>query len=111
MKGGLRQRKMTETCPKCGMPKDLCVCKSIAREGEKIEVKTSKRTFGKVVTIVSGLDDKEIDIDDLASKMKSKLACGGTTKEDAIELQGDHTRRIKEVLADFGFDKESIQVK
>lgn len=93
------------------MPKDLCVCKSIAREGEKIEVKTTKRRFGKEVTIINGLDDKEIDIEDLASKLKSKLACGGTTKEGKIELQGDHTRRIKEVLADLGFEKESIEIK
>ena len=93
------------------MPKDLCVCKSIAREGEKIEVKTSKRRFGKLMTVVSGLDDKEIDIEDLASKLKSKLACGGTTKEGKIELQGDHTRDIKEALTELGFDSESVEIK
>jgi len=101
---------MTETCPKCGLPDDICVCKTIAREGQKIEVTTSERRFGKVVTLVKGLDDKEVDIDDLESKLKSNLACGGTSKDGMIELQGDHRRRIKDVLTDLGFDEESIEV-
>jgi translation initiation factor 1 len=102
---------MTENCPKCGLPKDICVCKSIAREGQKIEVRISERSFGKEVTVVEGLDDKEVDIDDLETKLKSKLACGGTSKDGSIELQGNHLRRIKDVLTDLGFDEESIEVQ
>ncbi len=101
---------MTDTCPKCGLPKDICVCKSIAREEQKIEVKTSTRRFGKVMTVVSGLDDQDVDIGDLESKLKSKLACGGTSKDGTIELQGDHMRRIKDVLTDLGFEEDSIEV-
>jgi translation initiation factor 1 len=101
---------MTETCPKCGLPKDICVCKSIAREGQKIEVSITERSFGKKVTVVGGLDDKEVDIDDLETKLKSKLACGGTSKDGTIELQGDHRRRIKDVLQDLGFEEEAIEV-
>lgn len=102
---------MTETCPKCGLPKDICVCKTIAREEQNIKVRTSERRFGKVVTIVEGLDDQDVDISDLESKLKSKLACGGTSKDGKIELQGDHMRRIKEVLTKLGFEEESIDVK
>lgn len=102
---------MTDVCPKCGMPEDLCVCKSIARESQNIEVVTSERTFGKVVTIVRGLDDQEADLEDLASDLKSNLACGGTVKDGKIELQGDHTRKIEDVLVSFGFDKDSIEIK
>ncbi|MCJ7429281.1 MAG: translation initiation factor [Candidatus Nanohaloarchaeota archaeon QJJ-5] len=102
---------MTETCPKCGLPKDICVCKSIAREGQKIEVSLSERSFGKKMTVIKGLDDKEVDISDLETKLKSKLACGGTAKDGVIELQGDHTRRIEDVLVDLGFEEESIEVQ
>ncbi|MDY6777181.1 MAG: stress response translation initiation inhibitor YciH, partial [Candidatus Nanohaloarchaea archaeon] len=70
----------------------------------------SDRNLGKVMTVIEGLDDKEVDIDDLESKLKSKLACGGTSKDGTIELQGDHRRRIKDVLSDLGFDEESIEV-
>ena len=38
---------MTDICPKCGLPRDLCVCESIAKETQKIEVTTEKKKFGK----------------------------------------------------------------
>jgi hypothetical protein len=54
------------------------------------------------VTIVRGLDAHEIDLTRLASEFNSSLACGGTTHEDAIELQGNHRARIDAVLAENG---------
>ena len=101
---------MSETCPKCGMPQDLCVCDDIARDEEKITVRIDTRSFGKEMTVIEGLSD-EADIDELASTLKSKLACGGTAKNGEIQLQGDHTRRIKEVLADEGFDESQIDIQ
>ncbi len=101
---------MAETCPKCGMPEDLCVCDSIAKGEQKITVKLDTRTFNKEMTVISGLDDQEVDLEELASKLKSKLACGGTAKDGQIELQGDHTRRIKDVLVEEGFDEANIEV-
>ncbi|MFB6292413.1 MAG: translation initiation factor [Candidatus Nanohaloarchaea archaeon] len=101
---------MAETCPKCGMPEDLCVCDSIAKGEQKITVKIDSRTFNKEMTVIEGLDDQEVDLGDLASKLKSKLACGGTAKNGQIQLQGDHTRRIKDVLVEEGFDESNIEV-
>lgn len=100
---------MTEKCPKCGMTKDLCVCEEIAKEEEQITVTRQQRRFGKSVTVVKGFSN-DIDAEDLASDLKSKLACGGTYKDGVIELQGDHTRRIKDVLTDMGFDADAIEV-
>ncbi len=101
---------MTETCPKCGLPKDLCVCKDIAREEQQIEVTISERRWGKQVTVITGFDDEEADISDLETKLKKKLACGGTHKDGQIELQGDHRHRIKDVLEELGFDPDQIEV-
>lgn len=42
-------------------------------------------------------------MDDLAKKLKSKCAAGGTVKEGRIELQGDHKKKVKEVLEQMGF--------
>lgn len=92
------------------MPQDLCVCDDIARDEEKIKVRIDTRSFGKEMTVIEGLSD-EADIDELASTLKSKLACGGTAKNGEIQLQGDHTRRIKEVLADEGFEESQIDIQ
>ncbi len=99
---------MSEICPKCGLPQDLCVCETIAKEGQNIEIKVVKRKFGKMITLVQGINDKNIDIKELAKKLKSKLACGGTAKGNVIELQGNHATRVKEILIDLGFAVETI---
>lgn len=102
---------MSEICPRCGLPKELCVCDSIARESQTIEVKTVKRRFGKVYTIVQGVTNKDIDLKGLTKELKNKLACGGTYKDGVIELQGDHKSRVKEHLVKAGFKEESIRIK
>lgn len=99
-----------EVCKICGLTKDLCVCESISREGEKLEVIASKRRFGKMVTCVTGFSP-DIDIIAVAKKLKGKLACGGTAKNGVIELQGDHRRKIKAELVKLGFPEEKVDVK
>ena len=98
-------------CERCGLPKDLCVCESIAKETQKITISVEKKRFGKQYTIVKGIDQKEIDLDQLAKKLKAKLACGGTVKEGVIELQGDHKYKVKDVLLNAGFAPETIIIQ
>ncbi len=98
-------------CKICGLPKDLCVCESISRESQKIEVRVQNRRFGKMVTVVNGLSTKDVNVENVTKKLKNKLACGGTSKEGIIELQGDHRKRIKPALIDMGFPETSIDVR
>lgn len=102
---------MTDICETCGLPKDLCVCESIAKESQTIEVRLEQKKFKKNYTVVDGIDTKEIDIKELGSKLKAKLACGGTVKDGKVELQGDHRSRAKEILVELGFAPEMIVVK
>tara|TARA_Y100000310_G_scaffold316818_1_gene368991 strand:+ start:854 stop:1105 length:252 start_codon:yes stop_codon:yes gene_type:complete len=82
----------------------------IVREQQKIQVTIEKKKFGKKYTIVTGFEG-EVDISDLAKKLKSKFACGGTGKAGRVELQGDHRSRIKEALITIGFPAETIEIK
>ncbi len=100
---------MSNVCPDCGLPKDLCVCETIAQENQKIEVAIEKKKFGKVYTIIRGVGNG-VDIEELTKKLKTKFACGGTVKENQIELQGDHRQRAKQVLVGLGFPEETIEV-
>lgn len=101
---------MSNVCPNCGLPTDLCVCETIAKESQKIEVTMEKRKFGKKYTVIKGVG-KGVDLEDLAKKLKNKFACGGTAKDNQIELQGDHKQRAKMVLVELGFPEEMIEVK
>jgi len=94
---------MSDICPKCGLPKEICVCEDIAREQQKISIVVDKRRYGKMMTIVDGINPHELDIDTLISNLKTICACGGTIKDGKIELQGDHRIKVKESLEKMGF--------
>ena len=98
---------MDEICPKCGLPKNLCVCQEIAKEEQKIKIRVDRRRFGKIVTIVSGLENS-VNPADILKELKRKLACGGTAKDNEIILQGDHKTKVKEFLMGKGFKEELI---
>ncbi|RMF05967.1 stress response translation initiation inhibitor YciH [Candidatus Woesearchaeota archaeon] len=102
---------MSEICTKCGLPTELCVCETIAKESVKIRVRTIKKKFGKVYTEITGVDEKNIDAKEVAKKLKNKFACGGTAKKGIIELQGDHLDKIKNALVELGFAEETIEVE
>jgi len=96
-----------DICPKCGLPKQACVCEQIAKSSQRIKVTLEKKKYGKIATMVtgfgSGIDGKKI-----AKALKEELACGGTYKDNAIELQGEHQKKTKEILKKLGFPEESI---
>jgi len=94
---------MSDICEVCGLPKELCVCEEIAREQQKINIKLEKRRYGKMMTVIDGVNPHEVDVDSLISNLKSICACGGTIKDGKIELQGDQRTRVKETLEKMGF--------
>lgn len=100
---------MSDVCYKCGLKKELCVCETIAKEGQEIKVRTIKKRFGKLATLIEGIDGRDINLKDLTKKLKVKLACGGTFKDGVIELQGDHIKQVMSELEKLGFAKETIK--
>ena len=101
---------MSEICPKCGLPKELCICGTLSKEQQKIKIRSERRRFGKLMTIIEGINSSDIDIKALMKKLKSRLACGGTFKDGTIELQGNHKKKAKKMLVKEGFNEEMIEV-
>ena len=75
---------MAEICPVCGLPKELCMCEEIAREQQTVRISIDSRRYGKTVTVIDGIDENDIDINDLAKQLKNKCAAGGTAKDGRI---------------------------
>ncbi len=105
---------MPEIDPITGLPKELGVWESITKETQIIGIKRIKKGSRKgvrIATVIEGINKKEINIKELGKKLKSKFACGGTVKDNKIELQGDHAHQVKEELIKLGFNPDSIQIR
>jgi translation initiation factor 1 len=102
---------MSAICTTCGLPKELCVCDQIAKESQKITVMLDKKKFGKTYTVITGINQHEVNIKEVAKTLKNKFACGGTAKEGQIELQGDHRRNAKDELVKLGFLADTIEIR
>jgi len=102
---------MPEIDPVTGLPKELGVFDDIKKEDQQINVSITRKKFGKKYTLIQGINQNEVDLKDLAKKLKTQFACGGTAKDGVIELQGDHRRNMADELSKLGFDKQQIKVK
>jgi len=102
---------MSEICPVCGLPKEICVCEKAAKEEQKIVIYTTTGRFEKKITVISGIDQKNVNVKKLLKKFKQKLACGGTIKKNELWLQGEHKEKLKDLLIKEGFKKEQIEIK
>lgn len=102
---------MAEICPTCGLPRDICVCGEISKEQQRIRVRMETRKWGRAVTIVDGIDDKDTDLGRLAQKLKTFCACGGTAKNSEIILQGDHREKVRSYLVEIGYPDANIEIQ
>lgn len=91
-----------------GLPPEIC--EQLGMEEQVVKIKLEKRRFGREVTVLEGLSERGFDLEELASKLKSRLAVGGTTKDGRIELQGDHRQKVKKILLELGIPEENIIV-
>lgn len=89
-----------------GLPEELGIDEDLGRTEQRLVIRTEKRRYDKPVTIVEGFDPSEVDVKDLASELKRKMATGGTVHEGSIELQGNHRDRVTDVLQDKGYAVE-----
>lgn len=86
-----------------GLPEELGIGDDLARAEQHVTIRVATRRYGKPVTIVEGLDPSIVDLTEVASTLKRRLAVGGTVADDRIELQGEHGDRLREILRDEGF--------
>jgi translation initiation factor 1 len=90
-----------------GLPEELGIEEALEKEEAKIRVYIETRRFGKPTTIIEGIRE---NVKEILKELRRTLACGGTFKNNHIELQGDHRKRIKEVLVSLGFKEDQIEI-
>jgi translation initiation factor 1 len=104
----------TETgpiCQKCSHPRSKCVCKEAKPKSAhrdpgdgiiRIQRETKGRK-GKGVTAVYGFQETDADLKKIASTLKNRCGTGGSVKDRAIIIQGDHRKTLKAELVKLGY--------
>jgi translation initiation factor 1 len=91
-------------CPVCRRPIAQCICakaNAAAPAPSDGIVRVSRETKGrggKAVTVVRGLAMDSASLAKLAQQLKAACGSGGTVKEGAIEVQGDHCDKVMALL-------------
>lgn len=71
---------------------------------QTIRVQTSRKgRGGKTVTLISGFQHPPETLADLAKQLKAQCGTGGTVKDDTIEIQGDHSQKLVDLLIAKGY--------
>ena len=58
---------------------------------------------GKTVTVISGFQGPEADMEALARTLKTFCGCGGSAKDGEIIIQGDFREKLKGKLVALGY--------
>jgi translation initiation factor 1 len=96
-------------CPGCRRPIAQCACKTAKGQALWTDAGTvrvrrqNQNRAGKAVTVITGLPLAADELALLASELKRRCGSGGTVKDGAIEIQGEHRDTLVAELVRRGF--------
>jgi translation initiation factor 1 len=71
---------------------------------QQLRVQASRKgRKGKTVTEITGFQCKPETLAKLLKQLKTQCGTGGTVKENALELQGEHKQKLVEILTQLGY--------
>lgn len=107
--GVVHDSALPRVCPRCRRPQGKCRCAQQIAAATRpagdgvVRVRREVRN-GKPVTVILGLPLRADELIVFASTLKQACGSGGTAKDGAIEIQGDHRERVVAVLKKAGHD-------
>jgi len=95
-------------CPECGQAAARCTCRRgteapAAGDGIVRVARATQGRKGKGVSVITGLPLDHGALSRLARELKQACGSGGTVKDGAIEIQGEHRDRLVRELEARGY--------
>jgi translation initiation factor 1 len=76
----------------------------LAPNQQNLKIQASRKgRHGKTVTVISGFQLQPETLDTLFKQLKTQCGAGGTIKDNTIEIQGDHTQKLWQLLVQLGY--------
>jgi translation initiation factor 1 len=99
-KGGL----VYSTNPDLNRPREEEPVESLPPQQQQLRVMIDKKQRGgKKVTLVTGFQGNNNDLEQLGKMLKTKCGVGGTVKDGEIMIQGDFRDKILQLLISLGY--------
>lgn len=71
---------------------------------QNIRIQATRRgRGGKTVTEITGFQTTPENLANLTKQLKNQCGAGGTSKDQAIEIQGDCTQKVLQILIGLGY--------
>jgi len=93
-------KERSRCLPKFGNNKPAAVERAVPElpiSQQNLKVQAVARGAGKTVTVISGFQAKPENFN-LLKQLKTQCGTGGTVGKDTIEIQGDHTQKLVQLL-------------
>ena len=72
---------------------------------QNLRVQASRKgRKGKTVTVISGFQAKPETLASLLKQLKTQCGAGGTVKDNTMEIQGDRSQQLLEILTKLGYN-------
>jgi predicted translation initiation factor SUI1 len=97
--------------PEDAKKKDQIIEKKKGYDGsqQRIDLRLDKKgRGGKVVTVLSGFQSNPTELDTLCKTFKKICGTGGTVRDNLIEIQGDHRKKLEQSLIERGYKTRMI---
>ena len=71
---------------------------------QNLRVQASRKgRKGKTVTVIAGFQCTPETLAKLLKQLKTQCGSGGTVKDNTLEIQGNHTEKIVQILTELGY--------